>query len=50
VHATVNGLHREILVADHREAIWRRLRQAAGGDRAALRRVLRYVRLFGFNK
>jgi hypothetical protein len=38
------------LLAYHREAVWRRLRQAAAGDRAALRRVLWYVRLFGFNK
>ena len=38
------------LLAYHREAVWRRLRQAASGDRAALRRLWWYVRLFGFNK
>ena len=35
------------LFAYHRETVWSRLRQAASGDRAALRRVLWYVRVFG---
>ncbi len=30
--------------------IWRKLRQAARGDRASIRQLLWYVRLFGFNK
>jgi hypothetical protein len=39
-----------LILTYHRKAVWRRLRQAASGDRAALRRVMWYARLFVFNK
>jgi hypothetical protein len=32
------------------KAIWQKLRQAASGDRAAIRQLFWYVRLFGLNK
>ena len=32
------------------QAVWRKLRQAASGDRAAIRDLFWYLRLFGFNK
>jgi hypothetical protein len=38
------------IVLFHPRAIWRRLRQAASGDREAIRRVVSYVRLFALNK
>jgi len=38
------------IVLYHPQAVWRRLRQAACGDRDSIRRVFSYVRLFGFNR
>jgi len=38
------------IIIYHRQAVWRKLRQAARGDRASLRQLLWYVRLFGFNR
>jgi len=34
----------------HRQAVWRKLRQAASGDRAAIRQLFWYARLFGSNR
>jgi hypothetical protein len=38
------------IIVYHRQAVWRKLRQAARGDRISLRQLLWYVRLFGFNR
>jgi hypothetical protein len=38
------------IVLYHPRAIWRRLREAATGDRESMLRVVRYIRLFGLNR
>jgi hypothetical protein len=44
------ALRPAFILVYYRQAVWRRLRQAASADKDALRRLFWYVRLFGFNR
>jgi len=38
------------IIIYHRQAVWRKLRQAARAEKDAIRQLVWYVRLFGFNR